>query len=479
MNPFRGMLNLLQKFSAASPLIFRMYAAQPWGVFTKRNYAQYSDDAYKRNAVAYACIKRVAEACASLPLKLRNQGGKVIDDHPVLQLLKKPNPFQSGHELFEAVVAYFLLSGNTYIEGIGPDNAPPLELWSLRTDRVRVVPGQFGPAGYVYEVNGARKDWPCDPIQGKSPILHVKTFNPLDDWYGMSPVEAAAYAVDQHNMAGEWNQSLLQNSGRPSGALVYSNNAGGTLSDKQYARLKEEINAALVGTRNAGRVPIFDGGLSWQQMSMTPAEMDWINGKAVSAREICLVFNVPPMLMGIPGDNTFSNYKEARQAFYEDTVLPVFDGILDGLNRWLLPAFAGLEGYELFVDVEKLPALEPKRAERWQAVATADWLTINEKREATGYERITQPEADEVFLPSGLMPLTGSTEPPEAAETPGPEGDGAPEGEDPPAGEQQGGQDNAGEGGGSGEGTGGAKPGKGKPVPPNTKKYVWERIAES
>lgn len=454
------------KASITQPIIYAMYAGQTWGVYTKRNFAQYSDDAYKRNAVAYAAIQRLAQSCAYVPLKVR-RGEQVLEDHPVLKLLKRPNPWQSGPSFMESVVAYYLLSGNTYIEGVGPDNAPPLELWSLRPDRMRVIPGKFGPDGYLYEVNGTRKDWACDPLEGKSPILHLKSFNPLDDWYGMSPVEAAAYAVDQHNMAGEWNQALLQNSARPSGALTYDNAAGGTLSEKQFIRLKEEINSAMAGSRNAGRVPILEGGLKWQQMSMSPAEMDWINGKNLSAREICLVFKVPPMLLGIPGDNTYSNYKEARQALYEDGALPLLDGVIEGINHWLMPAY-GEEGLELFADIDNLPALEPKREARWTAMQNASWMTINEKRLATGLKPVPDKEADEIFLPSGLMPLKGSTEPPDMGEgLPGmggeDEGDKEPgeEGEKPEPGKKP------------------AFPPKGKGKPTTggglpTKKYMWE-----
>lgn len=455
------------KASEAAPIIYRMYMSQPWGVYRQRNPAHYSEEAYKKNSVAYAAIGRVARACAYVPIKLRRVGGANIERHPLLDLVRRPNPWQSGRELMEALTAYFLLTGDIYLEGLAPsDGAPPRELWALRPDRVRVVPGQYGPMGYVYEVGGTRKTWDCDPITGKSPILHVKTFNPLSDWYGMSPVEAAAYAIDQHNMAGEWNQALLQNSGRPSGAMVYTDKNGGTLSDKQFARIKEEINTSMAGSKNAGRIPILDGGLDWRAMSMSPTEMDWVNGKNQSARDICLVFDVPPMLLGIPGDNTYSNYKEARQAFYEDAVLPKLDCILEALNHWLAPAYG--EGLELYADVDSLPALEPKREARWTAIKDAAWMTINEKRKATGLEPVADKEADALFVPSGLMPLAGSMDAPELDEAdPASEDeaeDSADEEATPPVGKKPGKVPPKGKQPATG---GGKAPGK---------KYIWETL---
>lgn len=421
--------NLETKVSAAAPLIWLMYQGQTRGVWTKRNYAQYSDDAYKRCVVAYKCINMISRGAAKIPWVAKKgadrhgKGGTELPpEHPLNKLLCKPNPLQSEAWFRESVVAYLLLSGNTYIEGVGPfaEDSPPLELWSHRPDRMKVVPGPRGPAGYTYEVNGQLKEWEFDPIDGKGPILHMKFWNPLDDWYGMSPVEAAAYSVDGHNMAGEWNQGLLQNGCRPSGAMVYKpgESSPPNLSEKQKADLKEQLNSASAGTRNAGRPLILDGGLEWMQMSMTPAEMDWIGGKNNSAREICMAFDVPPMMLGIPGDNTYANYKEARQALYQDTIIPVNDSILDGLNGWLAPLFG--DDVKIYQDIENLPALAEVRKDRWTMVSTANWMTTNEKRAAVGMDELPGDEANEVLIPSTLVPLTGILDPP--TEALGPDG---------------------------------------------------------
>ena len=408
-----------RKVSTVQPLIYNMFSSQTRGVYPPRNLAQYADDAYKRNVVAYKSINTVAKGVAYLPLEVKLGDNDAPQNHPLVKLLKRPNPWTSKQQLFEAYAAYLLMTGNTYLEGVGPEGGAPNELWNLRPDRMRVKPGRFGVDGYIYEVNGQTKQWAVDPITGASPVLHVKTFNPLSDWYGMSPVEAAAYSIDGHNEAGEWNQALLQNSARPSGALVYKSTDGSVLSDKQFGRLKEEINSAMAGGRNAGRVPIFDGGLEWQQMSMSPAEMDWLNGKNNAAREIALAFGVPPQMLGIPGDNTYSNYSEARASLYEDTILPLANCLVDSLNTWLAPSFG--ENCYISIDIDDIPAFAEKRQKRWESVQSADWLTINEKREATGFEPISAPEADEIFLPSGMMPLKGSTEVPDMSESDKPE----------------------------------------------------------
>jgi phage portal protein BeeE len=84
----------------------------------------------------------------------------------------------------------------------------------------------------------------------------LKKFHPLNDWYGLSSIEAAAYSIDQHNEASAWNQALLQNGARPSGALIVKsgeNGEGGYLSEEQYVRVKNQMEDVYSGSANAGR----------------------------------------------------------------------------------------------------------------------------------------------------------------------------------------------------------------------------------
>ena len=113
---------------------------------------------------------------------------------------------------------------------------------------------------------GARCAFRCRPT-GLSPILHLALFHPLDDHYGFAPIEAAAVALDLHNAAGAWNKALLDNSARPSGALVYSAKDGGNLTAEQYERLKAELEAGFTGARRAGRPLLLEGGLDWKAMA--------------------------------------------------------------------------------------------------------------------------------------------------------------------------------------------------------------------
>ena len=236
------------------------------------------------------------------------------------------------------------------------------------------------------------------------PILHTRLFHPANDHYGMSPIEAAATAIDIHNTASRWNKALLDNSARPSGALVYAA-ANGQMTDEQFERLKSELETNFQGAAHAGRPLLLEGGLDWKPLSLTPKDMDFIEAKNAAAREIALAIGVPPMLLGIPGDNTYSNYAEAQRAFWRQTVLPlvnrmahgVFELVgvrpsrLEGVARLRLPtplrrACRKRAGLLLKPDLDQVEALNPERDALWARLEGVSFLTDDEKRVAAGYD---------------------------------------------------------------------------------------------
>ncbi|CAB4176261.1 COG4695 Phage-related protein [uncultured Caudovirales phage] len=399
---WRGLIGKTEtKVSATGPVISYQKLGQP--IWTPRHYEQFSEEGYKRNVVAYACIDLITKAAAAVPWTLYNTKEEEIDTHPLLKLLQRPNPTQGGASLMRNWYGYHWIAGNAYLEGVGPDNRPPLELYTHRPDRMKVVAGRAGiPQAFIYTVGQQEKRWDVDELTGEGPILHLKRFNPLNDWYGLSPLEAAAYGVDQHNEAGKWNQSLLQNSGAPSGALVYAPEEGpGVLTDDQFSKLKGEIDEKFSGSGNAGRPLLLEGGFDWKQMSLSPKEMDWLEGKKSASQDICAAFGVPHQMLGIEGSQTFANYEQARMALYEDTVLPFLDFVAEELNNWLVPKFG--DNLVLGYDEDKIPALEPRRSEKFAMLTGVTFLTTNEKREAVGYEPV--PGGDDLMVDATQLPL--------------------------------------------------------------------------
>jgi HK97 family phage portal protein len=282
----------------------------------------------------------------------------------------------------ETLACHLLLHGNAYVQLIAGADGMPAELFALRPERVSVEADARGwPAAYLYRVGESVTRLSPQDGAGRTGVLHIKALHPLDDHYGLGCTGAAAGAVAIHNAATVWNKALLDNAARPSGAMVYDPDDGSVLSPEQFERVKREMEIAFAGAANAGRPMLLEGGLRWQSMSLTPAEMDFVGLKAAAAREIALAFGVPPMLMGLPGDNSYANYREANKALWRQAILPLVAKIAGALAQGLDDWWPGLW---IEADLDAVPALSDERAALWERVAAADFLSAEEKKAMLG-----------------------------------------------------------------------------------------------
>ena len=321
-----------QKASATGPVV--AYQTSGRVAWSPRDSVSLTRSGFCGNPVGFRSVKLIAEAAAALPLVVQDAARR-YDEHPLMELMRRPNAGQGRAELLEALYGQMLLSGDGYVEAVGSEGGLPVELHVLRSDRMSVVPGADGwPVAYEYAVGGRKHRF--DASGTVTPVCHIRNFHPQDDHYGFSPMQAAAMAMDVHNAASCWSKALLDNAARPSGAIVYRGAEGqGKLSEDQYDRLVSEMESHHQGARNAGRPMLLEGGLDWKPMGFSPSDMEFQKTKESAAREIALAFGVPPMLIGVQGDATYANYQEAHRAFYRLTAgggLPQERGLCDELQ---------------------------------------------------------------------------------------------------------------------------------------------------
>ena len=388
--------------------------------YRKDDFQSYSKEGYQENAIVFRCVNEIANGAAAIPFKAY-QGDIELEQHPILSLLARPNPLMAGVEYFQALYSYLLLSGNSY--AIRTDiSGMPRELHLLRPDRMKVRPSKTSiPEGYDYMLNGrVVKSYDADPLTGMSEVKHLKMFHPLDDYYGMSPLGAAAIDIDNHNAINKHNISLLNNGARPSGAIVFKpmNDRGVPmqLSDAQRKQLSDDVDAKFSGPTNAGRPLLLEGDFDWREMGLSPKDMDFLQQKHMAAKDIALCFGVPSQLIGIPDSQTYANVQEARLALYEETIIPLAMRVCSDLNEWLAPAFG--DDISIKYDYEQIPAMTERRRRVYENVVAAvreGIISRNEARERLGLEPITG--GDDVYIAANLFPLgSAETAPAEGAE---------------------------------------------------------------
>ena len=380
--------------------------------YRRDNYESYAEEGYRQNAIVYRCVNEIANGAASIPFKAF-QGDIELDDHPILGLLRRPNPMQEGVEFFQALYSFLLLSGNAY--PIRNDiNGQPRELFLLRPDRIRIQPSKtLIPKSYEYMVQGTVvRTYDPDPITGESDLKHIKLWNPLDDYYGLSPIMAGAVDIDNHNAVNKHNLNLLNNGARPSGAIIFrpkdDRGVAMQLTDGQRQSLNEDLQLRYSSPQNSGRPMLLEGDFDWREMGLSPKDMDYLQSKHVAAKDIALCFGVPSQLIGIPDAQTYSNVQEARLALYEETIIPLAKRIESDMNEWISPSFG--EDINIKYDFEAIPAMTERRKMIYENVTQAvreGIISRNEARERLGLEPISG--GDDVFIAANLFPL-GSTE---------------------------------------------------------------------
>lgn len=382
------------------------YAPANWMAATPEAFAR---DGYMRNAVAYACVQKIASGVASVDIDVAKYVGneKVeLEEHPLYELIERPNPRQSGAELFRAITSHKKISGNAYILKLPLGSTEPTELWALRPDRIRIINNSRGEtSAYEYKTGTNAVIFPVAD-DGSCDVLHFKEFHPLDDFYGLAPMQSASNNVDIVNEANAWNMSLLQNGARPCGAFVMKSANGevAELSDEQFIRLREQV-AKDVGATAAGKPLILEGGLDWKEMSLSPKDMDFGQNMWASARMIATAFGVPPQLVNIPGESTYSNLTEAKLSLWQETILPELDYLLDELNNWLTPLYG--DNVYVCYDTNEIAALEHSRFDKLTKIESLNYLTIDEKRRLAGFADYEQgtTAASILYADSNKVPL--------------------------------------------------------------------------
>jgi HK97 family phage portal protein len=342
-------------------------------------------DTYLENVIVYRCVNLIAQSASHVPwmVKKVSHTGEItnIENHPVLKLLRKPNPEKAGAEFFGEVIANKLLYGNAYILSASTRNLPMREIYLLSPTATEIVTNNGRAISYKYKAIGEERLYHIDPVTRMSQILHLKNYHPTNHNLGLSCLSPASLSIELHNQATIWNNALLKNGARPSGALIVKDN-NNYLTDEQFARLQEQLSDKFTGSSNSGKPLLLEGGLDWQEMSINPKDMDFIQSKNSASREIALAFGVPPQLLGINGDNTYSNMQEARLALWEETLIPLLDKLSDSLGSWL--SYWYQEEIIIDFDRDAISALTEKRENLWSKIASADFMTVNEKRSFVG-----------------------------------------------------------------------------------------------
>lgn len=406
--PYRGESVIELKSSDALAAVVRTQVGIDQ--YPKRDYAKLLPKV-RTNPIVRRCFKLVAESVAAIAPVVKRAGQE--DDRiseAVAQFFKRPNPNQDRFAFVRDAAGFDCLGGNVYIEGVTGFTSGFVQVYALRPERMTITPGANGwPAIYKYKPGtGAEKWWHVDVEHERKLLLHVKDFNPSDDHYGCGALEAADLPLNVYENAQAMANALLSNGAVMSGAFAYkpqvpAGSAPPVLSEEQRGSILNALREFTAKGKKAGGMMLLPSSLEWLPIATNLVDLQAEEIRRSAARDIANAFGVPSLLLGLPGDNTYANFTEASRAFYRNTVIPAWMRLHTPLARWL-GVLLGIDGLEFELDEDELWALSEDLAMRSGRIEGSGVLTIEEKREALGWDRVPPP-GDTFLLPGGLVSL--------------------------------------------------------------------------
>jgi HK97 family phage portal protein len=365
------------------------------------NLKAYIKKGYQYNAMIYAIINVITRAAAAVDWNVLDSKDETVEDNWLTALIDQPNPYQGTGEFIENMLGYKLLTGNTYIHGV-QDSQNISELWILPSQFTRII-ASSQPEGdnmvLGYKIEGWGYQSVSIPAQD---MLHLKYWNP--DWssraqqlYGMSPIQASRNVMQQSNDSYTANQRAFQNMGAE-GMLTLDE--GGTVTKEQLEQLKSQFRQKATGPDNFKKILVNTAKWKWLQFGASPSDLKVLQAQKSSMRDLCNIWGLSSVLLNDPDNKTYANVKDARKSLYHEVVLPELQSFRDEFNRWIADT-----GLHLDFDTSSIDALAEDLQKKVSWLKDANWLTMNEKRAAMGYEPIEQDGMNEVYIRNNEMAI--------------------------------------------------------------------------
>ena len=363
-----------------------------------RHYANAADQGYRNNELIFACIQEYITSASEAILVVGNKDddGNLIPttDARATQLIAEPNPSMDTVAFLEALHMQLLIGGNVYLFTPRSAIGTITGMYWLRPDRVQIIPNEMTGAarGYKYTIGNTPYIIPAEFI------AHHKTTDPLNDWYGLGNLQVLAKMVNLDTDATDFARSVFENKGVPAGFLKVARKIN---NQDEADSIRRNWHARFAGKSNWQRIGVLDEDATYEQLAPNMGDMAMPDLRGITESRICAVFGIPPIVVGAKvglDSATYSNYKQAKESLWEETLLPAYKRVGAFLTRALrdTPDFKEMEfGFD-FSDVRALSDDMKEMADVTKTRSESAAILIK-----AGYEPESVSEA--LQLPEGLV----------------------------------------------------------------------------
>jgi len=312
--------NIEEQRNLSSSIVLQKNAT-PQPVYSSFTIKKAVQSGYKNNSWVYRSITLKSRAAGSVDWYVVNKEGEKIDNHPLTKTLTKPNPNISKQDLFELMVMWLELVGNSYLKKVKVGNRTT-ELWPISPDRLKPIPTS-DPEKWS---EGYALDDDKKPTYQLEEIIHHKYFNPANPILGIGPLEILSKTVDVDNDQRDFNKATSQNRGVVDGVFIFKRNFNSQL---EADAIRDSLNETYKRKRTFG---VIGDEATYVRTALTPAEMDFIESRKANREEIFIAFGVPPVYAGVTEAATLNNYKTSELIFWFGTMLFLLDNLKDTFN---------------------------------------------------------------------------------------------------------------------------------------------------
>lgn len=358
--------------------------------FPDNSYRTFADEGYSKNELVYAAIEELSTSAAEPEMMLK-VGDQWTHDAPIIDLLENPNPFMDRFEFWATIIMHRSIAGNAYVLLIRSGSAKPVEMWIMRPDRVSVVPDSSKYIShYLYDVGMGEP-----VVLPVSDVLHFKTRNPLNDFYGMPPLMAASGRVDIDNFMKDFVKTYFERAGVPGGLL----NVEGSMGEDMKRELKSRYSSEYGGKKGWHGLMVIDqkkASFTPMTANLGPSGLVIPELDEISEARILMCFGVPPELIGARvgmQNSSYAQKRSARESFWDETLAPLYKEMAGPVNLRLVPAFYGERRLgrrlpKVAFDLSDVRALQEdvdQISARERSDAMVGALTLEEYRIRRGY----------------------------------------------------------------------------------------------
>jgi HK97 family phage portal protein len=361
---------------------------------------------WRKNELIFACINKTANTASQVQLMVHDKEENRIDGHPLIDLVRKPNPDMDEFDFWASVVLYQKLGGRAAYEIEYTRGGQPIHLWPLQPDRLSPIIVGGHTVAYEYKkANGLPATLAAEDV------LDFKLYDPLNRFHSWAPVSVAARVGDVDNSMTDFLKVFMEKGGVPAGLIKTTQKFK---DEEEPERLRRAWEKRYGGYQNWTSPAILDQDAEYQKTGLSFVEMGFDTLDARSEARICAVLDVPPIIIGAKvglDRATYSNYGQARKAWWEDTLIPLYKNFGDTLNNQLLPKYVPTTGERAAWDFENVPALrEETMAIHTRALESlkSGGITLNEYRILIGEDDLGA-AGDIFYQPMGMTPVPKKT----------------------------------------------------------------------